>query len=59
MLVAITILMVMANIGIACVLLVLLAILGKIINKPKDFEDAKADFFKAWGDNMIKDYRRE
>lgn len=57
MLTAITILLVMLNIGVACSLLVLLAILGKLTEKPRDFEAAKADLFKAWGNKVIDDFK--
>lgn len=58
MLTVITILLVMLNIGLACNVLVLLAILGKLTEKPKDFEQAKADMFKAWGDKVVSDFKQ-
>lgn len=55
MLVAIIILLIIADIGIVLTMFMVAALVSK---KPKNVEEAQADLFEAWGNSIIEQSRR-
>lgn len=57
MAIVIIILLSIADLGIAMIMLMVAAIVGNKSDKPKTYEQAQADLFKAWGDSVINEYK--
>ena len=55
MLVAIMILLIIADLGIFLTMLMVAALVSR---KPKSIEEAQADLFEAWGDSIIEECKK-
>ena len=49
----IVILLTFADLGIGCIMFMVAALVSRK-DRPKDYSQAQADLFKAWGDDVIK-----